>query len=327
MARNETLVGCVGAGRMGRGIALTFAYAGYSAALIDLKPRLPDAWDEVVASAREEIEADLRFLLRVNQLDEAMLPGMMARIRYVCAHDAPETLAQCAVIFEGVPEIVTAKQETFRLVEAHATPECIIASTTSTVDANLLSKSFDRPERFLNAHWLNPAHLVPLIEVSPSDLTAPETTAALCDLLRGIGKVPVVCKSSPGYIVPRLQGLVMNEAARMVEEGVASAEDIDTAVRMGFGLRFSVLGLLEFIDWGGCDILHYGTAFLREHLGERYAAPAIVAEHMESGRRGIRDGKGFYDYGDMDVSAYRESRLADFANVLRQRGIMPLPGE
>ncbi len=100
-------------------------------------------------------------------------------------------------------------------------------------------------------------------------------------LLESIGKVPVVCAARPGYIVPRIQALAMNEAARMVEEGVASAEDIDKAINYGFGFRFAVLGLLEFIDWGGGDILYYASRYLKGALGsERYRAPEIVERNM-----------------------------------------------
>ena len=133
----------------------------------------------------------------------------------------------------------------------------------------------------------NPAYLVPLIELSPGRLTAPEVTVRMKALLEGIGKVPVVCAARPGFIVPRIQALAMNEAARMVEEGVASAEDIDKAVIYGFGFRFAVLGLLEFIDWGGGDILHHASRYLVEALGDsRYAAPDIIETNMREGRIG-----------------------------------------
>src|SRR5690606_14722602 len=136
------------------------------------------------------------------------------------------------------------------------------------------------PERFLNAHWLNPAYLVPLVEVSPGSSTNPEVTARLVALLEGIGKVPVVCKASPGFIVPRLQALVMNEAARLIEEGVASAEDIDRATRHGLGFRFAVLGVLEFIDWGGGDILYHASRYLKDATGsERFAAPKVIEDN------------------------------------------------
>ena len=124
----------------------------------------------------------------------------------------------------------------------------------------------DRPERFLNAHWLNPAFLIPLVELSVGSKTAPDTVARLKTMLEGVGKVPVVLKASPGFVVPRIQSLAMSEAARAAEEGIASPEEIDKAIRVGFGLRFAILGLIEFIDWGGNDILYYAAAYQRETL-------------------------------------------------------------
>jgi len=179
------------------------------------------------------------------------------------------------------------------------------------------------PGRMVNAHWLNPAHLMPLVEISRSAETREGVVAELLATLQAIGKVPVLCNATPGFIVPRLQALVMNEAARMVEEGVASAEQIDLAVRTGFGLRFSVLGLLEFIDWGGGDILHHASAYLSHHLGERYQAAQSVLDNMAAGCNGLRDGLGFYDYQAVDVQAYRQARLADLVGQLHNTGLAP----
>ena len=133
---------------------------------------------------------------------------------------------------------------------------------------------------------------MPLVEIAVGQHTSPETVQSMRAMLEGLGKVPVVCSASPGYIVPRIQALAMNEAARLVQEGVASAEDIDTAVRVGFGLRFAVLGLLEFIDWGGNDILYYASGHLsaastqratRRHRSSR-ATCARAATACERGR-------------------------------------------
>ena len=183
---------------------------------------------------------------------------------------------EAAVIFEGVPEVLDLKREVLARISALAGPAPIIASTTSTILVDDLSCAVERPERFLNAHWLNPAFLIPLVELSPGARTDPAVTARLKALLEGIGKVPVVCAARPGYIVPRIQALAMNEAARMVEEGVASAEDIDKAIKYGFGVRFATLGMLEFIDYGGGDILYYASRYLtrRARRCDRYAAPA-----------------------------------------------------
>jgi 3-hydroxybutyryl-CoA dehydrogenase len=184
-----------------------------------------------------------------------------------------------------------------------------------------LSSAVEIPERFLNAHWLNPAFLIPLVELSPSARTDPAVTAHLKALLEGIGKVAVVCAARPGFIVPRIQALAMNEAARMVEEGVASPEDIDKAIKYGFGIRYAVLGMLEFIDYGGGDILYYASRYLTEALGDaRYAAPSIIARNMRDGNIGLKTGRGFLDYEGLDIEFYRRQRLEALVGLLRFLG-------
>ena len=154
----------------------------------------------------------------------------------------------------------------------------------------------------------------------------PRITARLKSMLEGIGKVPVVCAARPGYIVPRIQALAMNEAARMVEEGVASAEDIDKAIKYGFGMRYANLGMLEFIDFGGGDILYYASRYLTQALGdERYAAPEIIERNMREGRVGLKTGKGFLDYSTLDIEAYRVGRLKALADMLGFMGLTRPP--
>src|SRR5207248_9480099 len=202
----------------------------------------------------------------------------------------------------------------------------IMASTPSTMLADEIFGAVGLPARFLNVHWLNPAYLIPLVEISPGTATDPDVTVKVKALLEGIGKMPVVCAATPGFIVPRIQALAMNEAARMVEEGVASAEDIDKAIRYGFGFRYAVLGLLEFIDWGGGDILYYASRYLEGALGsERYRSPEVISRNMRDGRIGLRTGAGFLDYSGMDVDAYREQRLAELVNLLRHFGLARPP--
>jgi 3-hydroxybutyryl-CoA dehydrogenase len=226
------------------------------------------------------------------------------------------------VIFEGVPEVPGLKREVLARASALAAPGAIIASATSTIMVDDLSGSVAGPERFLNAHWLNPAYLIPLVELSPGARTDPTVTARLKAMLEGIGKVPVVCAARPGFIVPRIQALAMNEAARMVEEGVASAEDIDKAIKYGFGIRYAVLGMLEFIDYGGGDILYYASRYLSEALGDRrYAAPEIIERNMHEGRIGLKTGKGFLDYDGLDLDEYRRERLAALVGMLGHLGL------
>jgi 3-hydroxybutyryl-CoA dehydrogenase len=146
--------------------------------------------------------------------------------------------------------------------------------------------------------------------------------------MEGIGKLPVVCGPAPGYIVPRLQALVMNEAARMVEEGVATAEEIDKATRYGMGLRFAALGVVEFIDFGGCDILFHASREMGGSIDKaRYETPKIVAEMMEANRLGLKTGSGFYDYEGRDVGAYRLDVLSRTLGMLRHAGLWKPPAE
>jgi 3-hydroxybutyryl-CoA dehydrogenase len=319
-------IACLGAGRMGRGIAIVFAYAGHKVALVDFKPRDRAAFKKLSDEATGEVRNVLTTLAGFGLFDLPAVETLMTRVTVVSEKNAEETLSSVGIIFEGVPEVLDLKREALTRASKLAGPKPIIASTTSTILVDDLSSAVDRPERFLNAHWLNPAFVVPLVEISPGKYTDPAVTARVKALLESVGKVPVVCAARPGYIVPRIQALAMNEAARMVEEGVASAEDIDRAIKYGFGFRFAVLGLLEFIDWGGGDILHYASRNLTGALGsERYAAPDIVERNMAEGRRGLRDGAGFLNYEGLDVDAYRRERLKAFVELLGHFGLNQPP--
>lgn len=327
MPAMKASIGIGGAGRMGLGIALAFAYSGHRVLVTDLKPRSGADFERLQGSFRNEASQHLQFLVRVEALEPNALMQVLERIVVVPFESAAVALGDADVVFEAVPEVVEAKSGAFQFISRSVRPDALIASTTSTFGADRFVEDVQAPQRFLNAHWLNPAHLMPLVELSPCDRTSAENVQRLKELLRSIGKVPIVCKSSPGYIVPRIQALAMNEAARLVEEGVASAEDIDTAVRTGFGLRFAILGLLEFIDWGGGDILYYASNNLSENLDRaRFTAPDVISRNMHESRRGLRDGRGFYDYSGYDVSAYRDERLASFVALLRHRNLMPVAG-
>jgi 3-hydroxybutyryl-CoA dehydrogenase len=318
MTTPRPTIACLGAGRMGRGIAVAFAYAGHAVIMIDVKPRSAEQFATLEAEALGEISKTLASLARFGLLAEKEAEAVVARLSVVPLQESAAALADAGIVFEGVPELVDLKREVLATASKCVGPEIIVASTTSTILVDDLSGAVEHPERFLNVHWLNPAYLIPLVEISPGAATDPDVTARVKTLLEGIGKVPVVCAATPGFIVPRIQALAMNEAARMVEEGVASPEDIDKAIRYGFGFRYAVLGLLEFIDWGGGDILYYASRYLEGALGsDRYRAPEVIARNMRDGRIGLRTGAGFLDYSGLDLDAYREQRLGALVDLLR----------
>jgi 3-hydroxybutyryl-CoA dehydrogenase len=316
----------VGAGRMGRSIAIAFAYAGHRIALVDLRPRGAEAWQKLCDEARAEIAGSLQGLAQLGAIRHDQIEGIAARVEIVPAADAARALAAADLVFEGVPETMDAKRDAFEQLNRHCRDDAVLTSTTSSILVTQLAALVRRPERFFNMHWLNPAYLIPVVELSTHPATDPGAVLRTREVMESIGKLPVVCGVAPGYIVPRLQALIMNEAARMIEEGVASAEEIDKATRYGLGLRFAAIGVVEFIDFGGADILHHAS---REMSGSidpgRYTAPAVIDRMMEENRLGLKTGGGFYDYAGRDVPAYRRDVLARTLGMLRHAGLWRPP--
>jgi 3-hydroxybutyryl-CoA dehydrogenase len=313
---------------MGRGVAIAFAYAGHRIALVDLKPRAADAWQRLHNEARAEVRSSLQALAALGAIDDAHVDAIAQRIELVPAAGAAAALRDAELVFEGVPETMEAKRDAFERLNAWCSDDAILTSTTSSILVTQLAALVHRPERFLNMHWLNPAYVIPVVEMSTHAGTSAVALARTREIMQSIGKLPVLCGPAPGYIVPRLQALVMNEAARMVEEGVATAEQIDLATRYGMGLRFAALGVVEFIDFGGCDILHHASREMAASIDAgRYAAPAIVDRMMREGRLGLKTGSGFYEHADRDVAAYRRDVLARTLGMLRHAGLWRPPAE
>jgi len=307
---------------MGRGIGHVFAYAGYQVDIIDFKPIARDLSGPVMA----EIAANLKLLAGLGLLNESQQAAILGRIRVIGHAQAPEALAKADVLFEGVTETLDAKRDAFARACRYLRPDAIIASTTSSMLADELAAMVTNPGRFVNAHFLNPAYLIPLVEVSPAKTTSEETYNSMKRVLESAGKVVVRCAPSPGFIVPRLQAAAMNEAARLVEEGVATPEDIDRAVRAGFGPRYTAMGLCEFIDYGGLDILYYASKSMAKALdAPRYEPPALVEKLMTEGKRGAREGQGLYDWRGRDLAAYQKDLVGRFVRLFRDLDLLPPP--
>ena len=322
-AEGQRAIGVLGAGRMGRGIALSYAFAGVPVCMVDMKARTADEWEGFQQTLERELAVDLDFLVDAGLMAATDRDVVAAKMSCVRSDQAAAALADCDIVYEAVPEVLDAKRECFDFVNQHLNHAVVIASTTSTFLVSELAGMVVNPKRFMNAHWLNPAHLMPLVEISRTEDVDPAALASLQASLNSIGKISVVCSASPGYIVPRIQALAMNEAARLVEEGVASAEEVDRAINAGFGPRFAVLGLLEFIDWGGGDILYYASNYLAGKVDARYLPPDIVERNMKAGLNGVREGRGFFDYSGMDTTEYRQKRLREFVELLSHRGLLP----
>ena len=319
-------IAALGAGRMGRGIAHVFAYAGYEVDVLDFKERPAAEAEKLIRQGREEIAANLDLLSGLGVLGGAKKESILRRIRFLPFREARSALAQADVLFEGVTETLEAKRDAFTRACGALRPDAIIASTTSSMLADALARLVTHPERFINAHFLNPAYLIPLVEVSPSKLTSEAVFQKTQDLLESAGKVVVRCAPSPGFIVPRLQAALMNEAVRLVEEGVATPEEIDRAVRSGLGPRYTSMGVCEFIDYGGLDILYYASRSMAQALSApRYEPPALIERLMKEGRRGTREGEGLYDWRGKDLPAYQRELVGRYVALFRHLNLWKEP--
>jgi 3-hydroxybutyryl-CoA dehydrogenase len=312
----EKNIAVIGPGRMGIGIvtALLSCNRRLRIKLIDLKERGKGQEHSALNRAKHEIESNLKLLEALGNLQLAP-SQLMKGVSFLS--DLREDLADCAVIFEALPEKPNLKQEFIKRIEPLLDPKAIIASATSTIDLQTFWDVSSAPERIVTAHWLNPAFIIPLVEVSISEKTARWASDSIKNFLMEIGKIPVTVKDSPGFIVPRIQVAAMNEAVRILEEGVATPEDVDTAIKAGFGFRLAVFGLVEFIDLGGLDILFHASRFLHGKLGQNQYKPLrTVVEKMKRGEIGPKSGKGFYDYSNVNTEALFNKRYRGLLELL-----------
>ena len=310
-------VAVLGPGRIGRQLALAFALGGCHVTLVDLKDRSAAEAAAVFADARREVARDLRLMAEEGVISVGEVAPALARLE---DRRGLEGLDGCGFVHEALPELVDLKRELLGRVSARVAPEVIIASTSSTISPWHLVDFVRGGERFLVVHWLNPAHIIPLVEVVPDHATDAGVVERTIAMLEKLGKVPVRCTDSPGFIGPRLQALLMNEAVRLVEEGVATPEDVDRAFKAGMGFRYATIGIFEFIDWGGVDILHRASEFLAKTLGEDRFRPArLVEEKIARNELGSKTGHGFFDYAGDRREAFETAKVRALLRQLRRQ--------
>lgn len=309
-------IAVLGPGRMGTGIAQVFATQGHEVSVIDVKERPPGEAEERFETLEATVRSNVELLARHGQF-EGDVGAVTDRIHGT--RDPEDALGGVDWLFEALPEDPAVKRDGLAGLRGATPANTVIATTTSSISLETLADAVDDPGRLLITHWLNPAFIVPLVEVARTEATDQDAVDATVALLRRVGKEPVVCRDRPGFIGSRVQAAAMNEAVRAYEEGVADAGEIDRALRSGVGFRMAVLGLLEFIDVGGVDILYYVNEYLAEELGPRFENPESVVEKMEAGHGGLSDGRGYYDYDGVDDE---ELRTAVYEAMLALKGTL-----
>ncbi len=309
-------VAVIGPGRIGRQIALAFALGGSRTLLRDVKDRSRAESDIVLTDARREIERDLGLMVEEAVVKPAEAADALARLE---PHVGIDGLGDCGFVQEALPELLDVKRAALARLRGRIRDDAIVASASSTISPRHLADAVPGPQRFLIAHWLNPAHIIPLVEVVAGAATAPAVIDRTLALLEGLGKTPVRCADSPGFIGPRLQVLLMNEAVRLVEEGVATPEDVDRAFRAGMGFRYATVGIFEFIDWGGVDILHRASRFMAEATGDARFRPArLVEDKVARNELGPKTGRGFFDYQGDRRETFEAAKVRALLRQLRR---------
>lgn len=275
-------IAVLGAGTMGRGIAQIGALAGWEVALRDVAP-------QPVATALEKIQEALDGGVARGKVTTADRDGAMARLRGVT--DLAEAVASADVVIEAAPEDLAIKRAIFIEVEARAPEGALLATNTSSLRIAEIAAALRSPERFLGMHFFNPAHILKLLEIVVGPRTAPEAVETARALGLRMGKDPIVVRDSPGFASSRL-GLALGlEAMRMLESGVASAEDIDKAMVLGYG---HPMGPLKLTDLVGLDVRCAIAAYLTKELGAAFTPPDLLLRLVAEGKLGKKTGEGFY---------------------------------
>ncbi|HJQ93092.1 MAG TPA: 3-hydroxybutyryl-CoA dehydrogenase [Candidatus Thermoplasmatota archaeon] len=284
MASGVSRIGVVGAGQMGAGIAQVAAQAGYEVVLVDLKP-------EFVAKGVATIERSLAKFVEKKTVSDGDAKAARGRIQ---TNTDNKALAQCDLVVEAVVEDAVAKRKLFAELDGIVGPHAILASNTSSIPITLLASATKRPDRFIGMHFMNPVPLMKLVEVIRGADTSDATLAAVAEVGRKMGKQVHPCRDFPGFISNRVLMPMINEAVFCLNEGVATAEDIDAIMKLGMNHPMGPLALADFIGLDTClailQVLHDGFK------DPKYRPCPLLVQKVQAGHLGKKTGRGFYSY-------------------------------
>jgi 3-hydroxybutyryl-CoA dehydrogenase len=292
------VVAVIGAGIMGRGIAHAAALGGYRTILEDL---LPGA----LRKAEGEIRANLDKAIELGKVTSTDADAAFGRLQY--AGSVEEAAREADLVIEAVPEEMESKIEIFTLLDKICRPSTILASNTSSLSITEIASVTYRAKKIVGMHFFNPVHKMKLLEVVRALETDEETLAAAVEVGKRMGKEVVVIKESPGFITSRINAMIGNEAFYMLQEGIASAADIDKALKLGLN---HPMGPFELVDLVGLDTRLSILEYLHKTLGEKYRPAPLLVQHVKAGRLGRKSGRGVYEYPQAAQAKSTEPILA-----------------
>jgi 3-hydroxybutyryl-CoA dehydrogenase len=280
-------VAVIGAGLMGRGIAHAAALGGYRTILEDI---LPGA----LRKAETEIRANLERAVEIGKISSAQADSAFARLEY--GSSVEHAAREADLVIEAVPEELESKIEIFTLLDKICRPATMIASNTSSLSITEIASVTYRAKKCVGMHFFNPVHKMKLLEIVRALETDDDTLATAVEVGRRMGKEVVVIKESPGFITSRINAMIGNEAFYMLQEGIASAEDIDKALKLGLN---HPMGPFELVDLVGLDTRLHILEYLHKTLGEKFRPCPLLAQYVKAGRLGCKSGRGVFEYPEM----------------------------
>ncbi|GAA1422881.1 3-hydroxyacyl-CoA dehydrogenase family protein [Agrococcus citreus] len=311
MQLDAITIAIVGSGYMGGGIAQVFTQAGGRCVLIDADPsRAESGHARVIAEAKEHAAR--------GYISDAQAAAVESNLSW--APSLAEGVQGADIVLEVVFEEIGVKHAVLREIEAAVAEHVIIATNTSAIPIGDLAEVLEHPERFLGVHFFNPATLLPGVEVIPHAGTDAALPDQLVELLAQTGKEPAVVVDSPGFVCNRLQFALFREAARMVEDGDATAEQIDTIVRASFGFRLALYGPFAVADMAGLDVYANSYVSLEKALGERFSVPPSLKERVDAGDLGIKTGGGYLGLSEsaaQEMIAARDNAYSELGKLRR----------
>ena len=277
-------VAVIGAGIMGRGIAHVAALGGYRTILEDL---LPNA----LRKAETEIRANLDQAVELGKVNASYADAAFSRLEYAGSID--QAAREADLVIEAVPEEMESKIEIFTILDKICRPTTILASNTSSLSVTEIASVTYRAKKCVGMHFFNPVHKMKLLEIVRALETDDETLAAVVEVGKRMRKEVVVIKEAPGFITSRLNAMIGNEAFYMLQEGVATAEDIDKALKLGLN---HPMGPFELVDLVGLDTRLHILEFLHKTLGEKFRPCPLLVQYVKAGRLGRKSGRGVFEY-------------------------------
>jgi len=295
-----------GSGVMGASFAQIFARKGFDVVLYDIA-------EEALDKAKNLIRVNQESEISEGAITAEESAALTARISMTTSKDC---FKDADYVLEAIAEKMAIKHSFWKEVSEAVAEDVVLASNTSGLSITEISQAVKNPERFAGMHWVNPPHLIPLVEVIAGEDSAEETLDIITAVSEKLGQKPVrVMKDPPGFILNRLQYAVVREACHCVQEGYATVEDVDNVMKYGLGMRYAAIGPFETMDFGGIDIFNHVGSYLFDELSTAGGVPPILKEAFEEGKYGVKNGKGFYDYSGDKAEKALAKRDAAFIKL------------